>query len=130
MYDSDDVMHRSVISVMDALDDPPIVPMAILAEIDYMLTKHLGMQASLYFLGSIETEVFQLEPSLSPDIVRCRELMTEYSDLKLGVADASIIAIAERLRTPTILSLDQRHFRVVRPNGFSHFILYPADFTS
>lgn len=54
--------------------------------------------------------------------------MAQYQDLNLGLADASVIATAERLRIQAILTLDERHFRVIRPNGFDHFILYPADY--
>ncbi len=41
------------------------------------------------------------------------ELMDQYSDLKLGATDASVIALAERLHDPVIATRDRRHFTVV-----------------
>jgi uncharacterized protein len=52
-------------------------------------------------------------------------LIQRYGDLPLGLADASVIATAERLRR--ILTLDRRHFRIVKPAAFDYFTLLPAD---
>jgi predicted nucleic acid-binding protein len=43
------------------------------------------------------------------------------------LADASVIATAERLGTRRILTVDERHFRVVRASDGKPFILLPAD---
>lgn len=50
------------------------------------------------------------------------------ADTRLGLADASLVALAERLATIDIATLDERHFRAVRPlaNGKA-FRLLPAD---
>ena len=48
-------------------------------------------------------------------------------DLPLGLADASVIATAEHLGVNRVLTVDQRHFRAVRPRKLSHLILLPAD---
>jgi hypothetical protein len=47
--------------------------------------------------------------------------------LELGISDAAVVAAAERLRLPRLLSLDERHFRTITPRGFNHFVLLPAD---
>jgi hypothetical protein len=46
-------------------------------------------------------------------------------DAKLDFADATIIAMAERLEVETILTLDRRDFTFVRPNHTPHFNLLP-----
>ena len=43
----------------------------------------------------------------------------------IGVADASIVVLAERYRTRTIASLDHRHFDVLRSLGGGHFEVLP-----
>ncbi len=93
-----------------------------------MLQSRFSVTAAITFLANIEAEMFCIEPIEIEDATRSRELLTQYKDLQLGFADAVVMATAERLQTQTILTLDERHFRVVRPNGFDHFILYPADF--
>jgi predicted nucleic acid-binding protein len=48
-------------------------------------------------------------------------------DLRLGLADSTIVVAAERLQVYRLLTLDHRHFRAVTPKNFSHFTLLPAD---
>jgi hypothetical protein len=71
--------------------------------------------------------MYSLVPLLAVDIVRSRELLSQYRDLKIGLADATIVAAAERLRVQRVLTHDHRHFRAVKPRNFSHFIILPAD---
>ncbi|MDO8473499.1 MAG: VapC toxin family PIN domain ribonuclease, partial [Dehalococcoidia bacterium] len=49
------------------------------------------------------------------DWPRIAELVEEYSDFPLGGTDASVIALAERLGTDVIMTLDRRHFGAIRP---------------
>ena len=53
------------------------------------------------------------------------DLVETYTDLPLGTSDASVIAVAERLGVATVATLDQRHFRVVRPFHIEAFTLLP-----
>jgi predicted nucleic acid-binding protein len=59
------------------------------------------------------------------DLARCRDLQAQYRDLALGVVDASVLALAERLDEPKLATLDQRHFRVVRPSHVASLELRP-----
>jgi predicted nucleic acid-binding protein len=54
------------------------------------------------------------------------ELVRRYADFPLGAADASVVAVAERLETARIATLDHRHFRAVRPAHCDAFELLPA----
>ena len=60
------------------------------------------------------------------DIRRMAELVETYIDLPLGIVDAAVIAIAERLRLTEIATLDHRHFTVVRPRHTTAFVLLPG----
>jgi len=60
-------------------------------------------------------------------LLRCRELILQYRDLPLGLADATVVATAERLKIRRIFTVDERHFRAIQPRGLGHFILLPAD---
>lgn len=103
-----------------------IVPMTILAEIDYLLREFLGVDAELAFLDGVIGGAYTLEPLTTTDLSRCRELIATYHDLDLGLADAAVIATAERLGIQNILTVDERDFRAVRPKKGS-FTLLPAD---
>lgn len=51
-----------------------------------------------------------------------------YAELNIGITDASLVVIAARYNTTRLLTLDQRHFRTVRPLwGASAFRLHPND---
>lgn len=56
---------------------------------------------------------------------RCVELVEKYSDFPLGMVDASVFAVAERLGADAIATFDRRHFSVVRPKAPLFFTLLP-----
>jgi predicted nucleic acid-binding protein len=96
-------------------------------ELDYLLTTRLGPDAELDFLEGLTNGAYLLIHPTDEDLLRCRELIAQYFDLSLGLADASVVVTAERLGVSRLLTLDERHFRAVQPRSFSHFILPPAD---
>jgi predicted nucleic acid-binding protein len=61
------------------------------------------------------------------DAAFCRKLLDRYKSLDLGLADASVIATAERLGIGKILTVDERDFRAVRTESGKAFVLLPAD---
>lgn len=60
------------------------------------------------------------------DWARIADLLGTYTDVGLDAADASIIAIAERLNQTVIATLDERDFRIVRPAHTDTFDLLPG----
>lgn len=129
LYDADDQHHLRVRSVLRGYRGPIVVPTAILAELDYLLREFLGIEAELDFLESLQNGAFLLEPFTSSDLERCRELLAQYRDLDLGLADTAVIATAERLETGRILTVDERHFRAIVSKKGQPFSLFPADAT-
>jgi len=127
LYDADDVHHAACRALVEAERGPLFLPVALLAEIDYLLTARLGADAALEFLESLESGAFTLVDLTAADVSRCRELVRQYRDLPLGLADASVAATAERLQLPRLFTVDQRHFRAVQARGLQHFLILPAD---
>jgi predicted nucleic acid-binding protein len=127
LYDASNVHHAAAVAVVEREPDELLVPVVLLVEVDYMLHSRLGADAARDFLGAVERGDFTLVPFLPADVVRCGELLTRYRDLEIGLADASVVAIAERLGIARLLCLDQHHFPAVTPRNFPHFILLPAD---
>jgi uncharacterized protein len=56
-----------------------------------------------------------------------RRVARRYRDLELGLADASIVVLAERFGTRRLLTLEERAFRSVTPLQGGQFTLLPAD---
>jgi predicted nucleic acid-binding protein len=59
------------------------------------------------------------------DFARMANLVRQYADLPLGGTDASVVAVAERLKTVDVATIDHRHFTVVRPQHAPAFRLLP-----
>jgi predicted nucleic acid-binding protein len=125
LYDRKDRHHTAVRRVLDQERSLVVIPSAVLGELDYLLRQHLGIRAEIDFIESIMSGSFTLENLMPEDVVRCHELVTTYQDL--GLADAAVIATAERLNIERILTVDERDFRAVRPRSGRPFLLLPAD---
>ena len=127
LYDADDNYHAAAKEVVETEPGPMFLPLVLLAEIDYLLTTRLGTDAALEFLESIEAGAFTLVVPSTEDFGRCRELINQYRGLSLGLADATVVATAERLKIQRVFTVDERHFRAVQPRGLGHFVILPAD---
>lgn len=114
----------------DAVVDeaPPLLlsPFA-LCELDYLIATSVGVDVELDLLDEVTRGSYQLEPFSERDVSAARRLIAQYRDLGLGLADASIVVLAERHGTDRILTLDERHFRAVRTSAGAAFRLLPAD---
>lgn len=69
---------------------------------------------------------YQLETLTINDFKRCHKLIQQYKALDLGLADTSVMSIAERLNIYRILTVDERDFRAIKPKT-KPFTLLPAD---
>lgn len=99
----------------------------VLAELDYLLATHGGQHEELKLLGDVGRGVYELQTFSAADVAAAQAIIERYADLKLGLADASIVVLAQRHRCYDLLTLDQRHFRaVLGPDGIP-FRLLPAD---
>lgn len=102
------------------------VPVPVVVETAWLIESRLGPATEAEFLGSITTtDEIALEGLTTEDWARIIELVDRYTDLPLGLVDASVIAIAERLGITRIATLDHRDFTVVRPRHVHAFELLP-----
>lgn len=61
------------------------------------------------------------------DVKQARSIIAKYDDQDVGIADASNVILADRYRTRTIVTLDRRHFQVLRPLTEGQFTVLPSD---
>ncbi len=101
-----------------------------MGEVGYLLQSRVGPQAEVIFLRSFGGDGFTVAELEDDDIPRMAELVDTYLDLPLGIVDAAIIAIAERLRLAEVATIDHRHFSVVRPRHVPAFALLPGSAAS
>jgi predicted nucleic acid-binding protein len=87
--------------------------------------KFLGPAALASFLESLSSSSIQLVEPDRDDYRRAAQLIRQYSDAPLDLVDSLLVAIAERLQITTILTLDRRHFHLVRPRHRTAFEILP-----
>jgi predicted nucleic acid-binding protein len=126
VLNADDMHHAACRSLLESEPGPLIVPAPILTEVCYLAASRLGPQAEAAFLDSLASGELQLEATTTGDLARMAELVLTYADFPLGAADASVIAVAERLDVTRVATIDYRHFRAVRPRHCDAFELLPA----
>jgi predicted nucleic acid-binding protein len=91
-----------------------IVPELVLAEVDYFLRDHRAAMRKL--IGEIldPHTRYELEPAAPQDLVRALEIDAKFENLRLGLVDGTVAAVAERRAVYRVLTTDDRDFSVVR----------------
>ena len=102
----------------------------VLAELDYLISNNGGQTAELTLLGDVARGAYELESFGAEDVAAAIAVIERYADLRLGLADASIVVLARRYQCLDVLTLDQRHFRVVVGPNEKPFRLFPHDATT
>jgi len=106
-------------------EDTIALPQSVLAEVGYMFTRELGNRAMAEFLRRLNETKYRVVPLEMEDFARTADILDQYADSRIDFVDATIVAVAERLRVTRILTLDQRDFHIVRPKHTPHFELLP-----
>ena len=99
----------------------------VVAEADYLILKRLGIDVELSFLEDLAEGTYTVDALTAPEVAIARDVAARYRDLELGLADASLVVLANRWQTRRILTLDERAFRAVAPIQGGSFTLLPAD---
>lgn len=76
-------------------------------------------------LSDVTIGAYELAPIDRGDVERAMEVIDQYHDLGIGLTDASIVVLAERLDTRRVFTLDRRHFDALRPLQGGRFEISP-----
>ena len=125
MADIDDTWHESVKIFLQNITETLIIPITVLPEICYLLNSHLSREAERKLIASIIQGELKIEGLTHEDFRRSYQLIESYSDINIGFVDASVAAVAERLKIHRILTTDRRHFSIIRPRHCHAFDLLP-----
>jgi predicted nucleic acid-binding protein len=120
-------LHRAAADALRTVPGPRVLSPFVLAELDYLLTRRVSTSAAAALLGEVATGAYRLEAFDQNDVSRAGEIIERYRDLEIGLADASLVVLAERYRTWDLLTLDERHFRAVTGPDGRAFRILPAD---
>jgi hypothetical protein len=119
--------HGTARAAIEASQPALLLSPFVLAELDYLVSTRIGGNAMVPVLRDVEQGAYHLVTVEPADVARARKVMERYGDMNIGLTDASVVVIAARYQTTTLLTLDERHFRAVRPEWGDTFTLLPTD---
>lgn len=102
-----------------------VVSPLVVAELDYLVARKYGVSVELAVLRELGSGAWELPALNDTDLRAAADLIEKYRDLNIGVADASLVVLADRYRTTTIATLDRRHFDALRSLDGRAFDILP-----
>lgn len=130
-FDADQPEYEAAVRV--ASNETLILSPLVMAELDHLVHRDLGFSAAMTVMEALQDRMLDgqyLLPELSPsDMSTAAQVRSKYAALKLDLADAVGVVLADRYRTDRIFTLDQRDFRAVQPltRGLMSFRILPGD---
>jgi uncharacterized protein len=122
--DADQRHHERARQVLAGDPGPLLLSPFVLAELDYLLLDRVGGRAERAMLDEVAGGAYDL---VAFGVAEVANLIGRYAALRIGLADASVAVIAAAAKTTRLLTLDERHFRPMRPLWGEAFTLLPAD---
>lgn len=117
--------HVRCAELLESRADDLLVTPYVVTETCYLVGKYVAAAAEINLVEALATgDLVQID-MVAADLTRMAELMRQYIGFPLGVADASVTAVAERLKAREVATLNQRHFRAVTPAHIKALALLP-----
>ena len=123
LADRSDAWHVRTRRYLESVRDSLLAPVTILPEVAYLLRERIGPDAERALVRAVANGELAVEHLERRDWRRAEALMAQYEPL--GMVDATVVAVAERLRLSTLATTDRRHFSAVRPAHVERFTLVP-----
>lgn len=125
LADKGDSWHQRSLRFIKTFPGRLIAPSTIIPEVCYMLNTYLGPSAEIAFIQSLVQRQLAIETVTLEDLGRSLEVLQAYADLNIGLVDATVVALAERLGISRLLTTDRRHFSAVKLKQGTHLELLP-----
>jgi uncharacterized protein len=125
LTNQNDRSHALCAQFAQTVREPLVVPQTVLPEIAYLLDARLGHGVMQRFVGQMARPLWHIEPLNTADLERTAEILAQYNSARLDFVDATLVALAERLNIRRVLTLDRRHFGIIRPRHTPALELLP-----
>jgi predicted nucleic acid-binding protein len=123
--DQSDLNHRAALDWFGRADEPLLVGALTLGEVDLLLQRELGLGATLALLDAVASGGVRIVAPSQADLARAAELMREASEHRPRLADAVLVATAERLGITRVAAFDRRPIAIFRPRHVRALDLEP-----
>lgn len=117
--------HERVREYLGTTTESLVVSPYVVAELDYLVGTRIGVAAELAVLRELAGSAYELATFGAGDLGPAADIVERYRDSEIGLADASLVVLADRYRTHRVLTLDHRHFRALRALDGQPFELLP-----
>ena len=106
--------HEAARRVLEGLREGLVTTWPVMTETCHLLLTRLGVHAEIAFLRGLRDRACAVFSIADSHLPRVEELMEEYANLPMDLADASLVVLAEEIGSGRILSTDQRDFHAYR----------------
>jgi uncharacterized protein len=119
--------HEECARALRESTPPRVISPFVWAELDDLILKYAGVDAELALIDELARGAYRVADISSDDYHLLHEIVEQYRDLRIGIADASLALLAWGWGSTDILTLDERHFRAMRTRDGKPFRILPAD---
>lgn len=123
--DRADLNHPTAVDWFRRADEPLLLGALTLGELDTLLQRELGSAATLAVLASVADRTVRLVSPTDADLRRAAELLVEAAEHRPRLADAVLVASAERMGVRRVATFDRRPIAVFRPRHVRALDLEP-----
>jgi predicted nucleic acid-binding protein len=123
--DRADLNHGAALAWFRRADEPLLLGALTLGEVDVVLQRELSAEASLSVVEAIVGGSIRLVAPTDTDLVRAAELLREAAEHRPRLADAILVATAERLGVRRVATFDRRPIAIFRARHVHAFDLEP-----
>lgn len=130
-FDADQIEHEAALAVMER--ETLLVSPLVLTELDHLTHRDLGFDAAMQITDALLARMiegrYRLAELKHVDLATAQAVRAKYAGLRLDLADAVGVVLADKYRAEGIFTLDQRDFRAIEPltPGVAAFRILPAD---
>lgn len=130
-FDASQPEHRAALAVMER--ETLVISPLVITALDHLVHRDLGFAPALAIVDALTERMadglYRLAELKQADLVAAQSVRAKYEGLRLDLADAVGVVIADRYKTDCIFTLDQRDFRAIEPltDGLTAFRILPAD---
>jgi len=122
--DASDVDHPRCLAALETRGIRLVVPAMVVAETGALVRLRMGPRVEADFLRGLA--VMDVEAPRPEDFERMADLVKRNTALSLGGTTACVVALAERLGTDLVISLDERRLNAVKPRHCLALRLLPG----
>ncbi|MFH8881218.1 type II toxin-antitoxin system VapC family toxin [Streptomyces californicus] len=130
-FDAAQTEHSAAAKILD--NERLVISPLVVTELDHLVHRDLGFPAAMQVMEALNSRMddgqYRLAELRLADLHTAYEVRKKYQGLRLDLADAVGVVLADRYRTDRIFTLDQRDFRAMAPltPGLGSFRILPAD---